>query len=167
MALTPQQLAALKAAIDADPILAAKPLNSDGYFETALALNTELATPDFYVWRTSISVADIMANGFDWTRVDNMTVGEARIWEFMTALGSIDPSKANIRAGVNEAFKGTAQDNSMRLVIFGHCQELATRTKKLFASGAGAPTTDAGTGPATPTVLAVTPIDVEAARALP
>lgn len=165
--LTAPQLALLRAEIDGDPALAAKPLNSDGYFETALALNTTPASPDFYVWRTSISVADIMSNGFDWTRVDNMTVGEARIWEFMTALGSIDPSKANIRAGVNEAFKGTAQDDSMRLVIFGHCQELASRTKKLFATGAGTSTTNDGVGPATPSVLSITPVDVEMARFLP
>lgn len=164
--LTAPQLAALKAEIDGDPVLAAKPLNSDGYFDTAVALNTQIAVPDFYVWRTSVSVAEIMSNGFDWTRVDNMTVGEARIWDFMTQLGSIDPSKANIRGGVNEAFKGTAQDDAMRLVIFGHCQEKASRTKKLFATGAGTSTSDAGIGPATPSVLQVNSLDIEMARAL-
>lgn len=165
--LTPEQLATLKAAIDGDPTLAAKPLNSDGYFDIATILNTELATPDFYVWKTSVPVNEIMGNNFDWTRVDNMTVGEARIWEFMTQLGSIDPSKANIRAGVNEAYKGTAQDTAMRLAIFGHCQKLATRAQKLFASGAGTTTTDAGIGPATMAVEQITASDVEQARALP
>lgn len=167
MALTAPQLAALKAAIDADPTLATKPLNSDGYFEIAQALNTELASPDFWVWRTAVSINEVMGNNFDWTRVDNMTVGESRIWEYMTQLGTIDPSKANIRAGVNEAYKGTAQDNAMRLAIFGHCQKLATRGQRLFAIGAGATTNDAGVGPATMAVEAVTTADVEQARALP
>lgn len=167
MALTPQQLATLKAAILADPVLAAKPLNGDGYFETAQILNTEIASPDFFVWKSNVSVLEIMGNGFDWTRVDNMTVGEARIWDFMTKLGFVDPSKASIRAGVNEAFKGAAQDNDMRLVIFGHCQERATRTKRLYATGAGTTTTDAGSGPGQVVIANVTPSDVQQARALP
>lgn len=165
--LTAPQLATLKAAIDADPVLAAKPLNSDGYFDIAVALNTQIATPDFFVWRSSVPVTEIMGNNFDWTRVDNMTVGESRIWEYMTQLGAIDASKANIRAGVNEAYKGTAQDNAMRLAIFGHCQKLATRTQKLFATGAGTTTTDAGTGPATAVIETISASDVEQARALP
>lgn len=55
MALTVPQLSTLKAAIDADPVLAAKPLNSDGYFEIAAVLNTELAAPDFWVWRSNVT----------------------------------------------------------------------------------------------------------------
>jgi hypothetical protein len=167
MALTQAQLATLKAAILADPVLAAKPMNSDGNFDIAVILNSQLATPDFFVWRPSVSVGEIMGNNFDWTRVDNMTVGESRIWEYMTQLGVIDPSKPNIRAGINEAYKGTAQDDAMRLAIFGHCQKLATRAQKLFATGTGTTTTDAGTGPATMAVESINASDVEAARNLP
>ena len=167
MSLTPAQLAALKAEINADPTLAAKPLNSDGDFEIALILNTVLAAPDFFVWRTNVSVNEIMGNGFDWTRVDNMTVGEARIWEFMTQLGRINPNLANVRAGVNEAFKGTAQDDTMRLAVYtNHLQEKATRIKKLFASGAGTTSSNVGVGPATVTVERIDPNDVLEARAL-
>jgi hypothetical protein len=167
MSLTNAQLQTLKAAIDGDPELAAKPLNGDGYFDIAAILNGTIASPDFYVWRTLVSVAEIMGNGFDWTRVDNMTVGESRIWEYMTQLGFINPNQANVRAGVNEAFKGTAQDNALRLAVFGHCQKLATRTERIFASGAGVPSSDVGVGPGTVTVASVTPLDVEQARALP
>jgi hypothetical protein len=105
--------------------------------------------PTFYVWRSSLDINEIMSNGFDWTRVDNMTVGEARIWQFMTQLGTINPSRANVRAGVNEAFKGTAQDNATRLSIFGHCQRPATRFERVFATGAGTTSDDIGTGPGT------------------
>jgi hypothetical protein len=165
--LTPQQLTTLKAAIDSDPALAAKPMNSDGYFDIAVILNTELEVPDFYVWRTSIFVNEIMGNGFDWERVDNMTVGEARIWDFMTKLGIINPAQTNVRAGVNEAFKGTAADDAMRLAIFGHCQKLATRAQKLFAAGSGTTSNESGIGPATMAVESITMTDVEAARLLP
>lgn len=165
--LTLQQLATLRAEIDADPVLAAKPMNGDGHFDIAVILNTELAAPDFFVWKSSVPVNEIMGNSFDWTRVDNMTVGESRIWEYMTQLGAIDASKANIRAGVNEAYKGTAQDDAMRLAIFGHCQKRATRGQKLFASGAGTTTTNAGVGPAVMVVETILAGDVQQARELP
>jgi hypothetical protein len=167
--LTPQQLATLKTAIDADPVLAAKPLNSDGYFEIAQALNTELASPDFWVWKSLVSQDEIMQNGFDWVRVDNLSVGKARIWEWMfdNAGATINPSKANVRAGIAEVWKGTAADNAVRQAVFNHCQRLATRAQKLFATGPGTTTSVDGVGPATMAVEAITMADVEAARALP
>ena len=165
--MTPAQLQTLKTAINADPALAAKPLNADGYFDIAQILNNTISVPDFFVWRTSVLVNEIMGNGFDWTRVDNMTVGEARIWDFMTKLGFINPNQANVRAGVNEAYKGTAQDDSMRLAIYGHCQEKATRTKRIFATGSGTTSDNIGVGPGTVVIETVTPLDVEQARALP
>lgn len=167
--LTPQQLATLKTAIDADPVLAAKPLNSDGYFEIAQALNSELASPDFWVWKSLVSQDEIMQNGFDWVRVDNLSVGKARIWEWMfdNASATINPSKANVRAGIAEVWKGTAADNAVRQAVFNHCQRLATRAQTLFAAGPGTTTSVDGVGPATMAVEAITMADVEAARALP
>jgi hypothetical protein len=37
----------------------------------------------FIAWRTLVSQDDIMQNGFDWTRVDNLSIGKARIWEWL------------------------------------------------------------------------------------
>lgn len=167
--LTQQQLSALKGEIDADPVLAAKPLNSDGYFDIAVALNSQLATPDFYVWRSSVTQDEIMQNGFDWVRVDNLSVGKARIWDWLfdNAATAISPSKANVRAGIAEVWKGTAADNAVRLAVFQHCQQRATRAQKLFAAGAGNATDQDGVGPATMAVEAVSMSDIEAARALP
>lgn len=145
--LTPQQLQTLKTAINADPVLAAKPLNSDGAFDIAAAFNLP-AVPDYYVWRTLVPTDEIMLNGFDWTRVDNLTVGKARIWEWMTQLGQLNPSQANVRAGVLAVFSA-AGDLANRNAVFGHCQRLATRAEKLFATGTGATTTDQGVGPST------------------
>ena len=146
--LTPAQNATLKAAILADQVLAAKPNNSDGNFEIAAAMNTQ-AAPDYYVWRTGVSVDGIMQNGFDWTRVDNLTVGKARIWDWMMRTGTINPSRSNVRAGVLAVF-GVAADLATRLAVFTHCQRLATRVEKLLVSaGSGTTTTEQGTGPAT------------------
>ena len=167
--LTPAQLATLKAAIDGDSALAAKPLNSDGYFDIAAILNGQLASPDFWVWRASVTQDEIMQNGFDWVRVDNLSVGKARIWEWLfdNAGTAINPSKANVRSGIAETWKGTAADNAVRLAVCQHCQQRATRAQKLFAAGAGNATDQDGIGPATMAVESVTLADVEAARALP
>ena len=96
-----------------------------------------------------------MQNGFDWTRVDNLSVGKSRIWEWMTTAKKVndefvfDPSKSNTRAGINEAWKGTSADLAVRAVVYSHCIRLATVAEKLFATGAGtAPDVD-GSGPAT------------------
>lgn len=147
MALTNAQLQSLKTAIAADPVLAAKPNTPDGAFDIAAAMNA-VATPDFFVWRSSVPTNEIMQNGFDWTRVDNLTTGKARIWEWMTDVAVIAPSQANVRAGILAVF-GTAGDLAMRQAIFGHCQRLAKRAEKLFATGAGTTVTEQGTGPAT------------------
>lgn len=136
MALSLEQLATLKAAILADPVLAAYPVGSDGSYEIALALNT-LADPAFVVWRTNVSVDEIMRNGMDWARVDNLTVGKARIWDWMTRLGTFNAAKANIRAGIDAAWVGMAADLAVRATIYTHCKRSATKAEKIFATGTG------------------------------
>jgi hypothetical protein len=143
--LTPAQNTALKAAIIADATLNAFVNNSDGAFGIAALLNAT-ASPDYYVWRTSVPMKEIMQNGFDWTRVDNLTIGKARIWDWMRGTGEVNPSQSNVRAGVLAVF-GTAGDLSTRLAVFQHCQRLATQAEKLFATGSGVTTTEQGAGP--------------------
>ena len=130
MALTPAQLTTLRNDILADPVLAAQPLNSDGADAIAQAYKL-LATPTFVVWLTSVPVDVIINNGFVWTAVDSLTVGKARIWDWMRASGSINPSKANVRQGLQDAF-GTSQPN-----IAQHLKREANRVERLFATGTG------------------------------
>lgn len=168
MELTTQQLQALKAAIEADPVLAAEPMNSDGAFAIAAALNKP-HEPAFYVWRTSVSQDEIMQNGFDWVRVDNLSVGKARIWEWLfdNSEAAINPSKPNVRAGISECWRGTAADLAVRLSVLQHCERPASRFERLFAVGAGTQTTVDAVGPAT--MALVGPIeyqDIERARSL-
>ena len=77
MALTQAQLATLNADIESDAILSAYPETADGAVEIATAYNLP-ASPPYYVWRTAAAVPELMGEGFDWTRVDNLTVGKAR-----------------------------------------------------------------------------------------
>lgn len=146
MALTSAQKTALKAAITADNVLKLIPNTPDGNFEIAAAFNAQ-ASPDFYVWKSEVDITEIMQNGFDWTRVDNLTVGKARIWEWMSIAGKVHPDQANVRSGILACFSA-AGDSATRLAAFNHCQRLATRAEKLFATGSGTTTTDQAVGPA-------------------
>lgn len=159
--LSTTQQQALKADINADPVLSAIPNTYDGAYDMAAKYNLA-ADPAFVVWRTNVPIDEIMRNGMDWARVDNLTVGKARIWEWMSRLGYFDASKVNIRAGIDAAWVGTAADLAVRAVIYTHCKRNATRVEKLFATGTG---TDAA--PATMTVEGtINYADVYAARNL-
>lgn len=145
--LTTEQLVVLKNAIQADPAFAPfLAVGDDG--SIAAAFNVK-ASPVFYVYRDSVSQDEIMGNGFDWVRVDNLSVGKARIWEWLFANDnrSINPSKPNVRAGIVECWKGTAADVAVRTSVFSHCQREATRGEKLFATGNGTSIDENGNGP--------------------
>lgn len=134
--LTSQQLVTLKADIEADPAFTGLPQNSDSAFLIATSYNM-IAVPDFIVWKTSVSVDEIMRNGMDWARVDNLSVGKARIWEWLGKLGTFDASKPNIRAGIDAAWVGTAADLAVRAAVYVHCKRQAKRIEKLYATGTG------------------------------
>lgn len=108
----------------------------DVYEPIALWYNG-LADPAFIVWKTNVVVDEIMRNGMDWARVDNLSVGKARIWEWMSRLGSFDASKPNIRAGIDAAWVGAAADLAVRAAVFVHCKRSATYFEKIFATGTG------------------------------
>lgn len=134
--MTPEQTATLKAAILANPTLAALPMTSGGALVIAEAMNLP-ADPAFIVWKTSVSIEEIMRNGMDWARVDNLTVGKARIWDWLGRLGVFNAAKSNVRAGIDAAWVGTAADLAVRASVYVHCKRAATVVEKLFATGTG------------------------------
>ena len=138
MSLTTQQQATLKAFVEADATLNLIPHTQDGAWSVAEALKSA-ATPEFTVWRTSVTQDEIMLNGFDWTRVDNLTVGPARVWEWLFNNGnrSINPSKINVRAGIDAVWKGGAADLAVRAAVYVHCKRSANVLEKLFSTGTG------------------------------
>lgn len=157
--LTGPQQQTLKAFIANTSALNAYPNTLDGAWEIATLLNL-VATPDFIVWKTNVAIDEIMRNGMDWARVDNLSVGKARIWEWMTKLNTINAAKPNIRAGIDAAWVGTAADLAVRAAVYVHCKRTATVVEKLFATGTGS---DAS--PATMVLEgAISPQDVYDAR---
>lgn len=106
---------------------------------TLANLYNQTATPSCIVWRSSVTLDEIMQNGFDWTRVDNLGTGPARIWEWMfnNQSRSFNPAKPNVRAGIEAVWRGTAADLAVRAAVYVHCKRPALRIEKLFASGLG------------------------------
>jgi hypothetical protein len=137
--LTDQQKATLKAYILADPVLA--PLTSGpgtDFNSIALALNAD-ASPAFTVWRTSISRRDCQSEGFDWTQADNLTTGQARVWDWLFDgdSQSMNPSESGKRAGVSECWKGTAAKVANATFVLNQCKRSATQAEKVLATGTG------------------------------
>lgn len=133
--LNAQQLLALKNDIIANPTYDAMRLIGQDQ-ELADIYNTPTAT---ICWRTSVTQDEIMQNGFNWTRVDNLSIGKARIWEWLfdNSEKIINPSKANVRDGIDQTWIGTAADLAVRAVIYTHCKRPATKLESLFATGTG------------------------------
>lgn len=160
-----EQLATLRANIDAETdagFVAAREAGNNGLM---LEWYNAPASPTFYVYRPSVTADEIMQNGFDWVRVDNLSVGKARIWEWMfdNQSRAIDAGKGNVRAGIVECWKGTAADVAVRVAVFSHCQRAASRVEKLFATGNGTTISETGNGPGTLAVIG--PISIDDIRA--
>lgn len=146
--LTDTQQQTLKTAILAQPELA-QLVEDKVYSAIADWLNAQ-DPANWTVWKTAVHQDEIMQNGFDWVQVDNLTVGKARIWEWMfdNERNAINPSKLNVRAGIDEAWKGTAAMLAVRAQVYTHCKRLASRLEKLFSTGTGSDAVPAtlGTG---------------------
>lgn len=143
--LTSQQQATVKAYVQADAILNSIPHTADGAYAIADALALA-ASPAFIVWRTDTDPDEIMKNGMDWTRVDNLSVGKARIWDWLIRLGIINASKVNVRAGIDAVWVGTAADLAVRANVYVHCKRSANVIEKLLATGTGSDASPATMG---------------------
>ncbi len=140
--LTPAQNSTLKAYILNTPELNAIPNNTDGAFAIAAILNQD-ASPAWVVWRTNVTRKEILQNGFDWTRLDNLSVGKARVWTDIFVDGTINPSKPNVRTGIESVWVGTAPDLAVRAAVYVHCKMNASEAQKLFSTGTGSDVTPA------------------------
>jgi hypothetical protein len=130
------QALALKAYIMADSTLAAWYATGRMAEEVANALNLPQA-PEWVVWKSQVSWADIMGNGMDWERVVQLTVGEARAWDWLFIGGVMQPHKINIRAGIDRVWSGTAPMLAVRATVYTHCKRAATRAEKALSTGTG------------------------------
>lgn len=157
--LTTAQLTAIKAEIVADPVLNALPNGADQAFAIADALNAA-ASPDYIVWQTSVP-SQTLFDAIVWANLtpqDAPTTGTDLVWlnramacqgkqfnlqTILTGRESINPSKANIRAGLQDALTQIPSGASGTLRSAGWTavqtamQRKATRAEKVLATGLG------------------------------
>lgn len=160
--MTNPQLTILKAAIVADPVLNAKPNDSDGNTEIAAAFNLD-AAPAFTVWKTNVSITKVGDNIVATELAGLSTLNATRLQTIAVfSTEGVNPSLADRRAFFDDVFSG-AGGTATRAKLLVLWKRLATRAEKLFATGTGS---DAS--PATVTFEGkITFTDVEAARQLP
>ena len=144
--LTPAQQQTLRDAIAADPQLAAQPMNADGHFAIAQAMN-DTASPDFWVWRTSVTKDELVAKvgpdgtTFSWTGAGYITRSQGERDAFnaiFDSRGAVNASLANVRQAFADIFSGnTAPAPANRTHLLAVSRRKATRAEKLFATGTG------------------------------
>jgi hypothetical protein len=136
--LTDPQKLIIKTYVEQDPTLSQLAPSADNAFAIAAALQA-IADPAFIVWRSSVTQDEITQNGFDWAQADNLSVGQARIWEWLfdNSASAMNPSKPNVRAGISECWKGTAAKVAVATAVFVHCKRPANILEKLLATGTG------------------------------
>lgn len=102
--------------------------------DAAAAQLNALASPAYLAWQSSVTLPNVQAAlGFDWTRVDNLSVGKARIWDWMfNATDTMQPWRANYRVGINSVWVGTQADLDVRTAVNGACQRAVTVFEKLY-----------------------------------
>lgn len=165
--MTPAQNAALKAAILADPVLAAQPSDGDGLNFIADALNA-VATPDYIVWRKAVSRHEILTGTsslgttFAWAGGAYITRNQGErdaFREMFNSTGTVDPSLDSIKAAFADIFSGAGGAGN-RTHIDAMSKRKALRIEKILATGNGAFSTPSTLG----FEGAITPNEVDTAR---
>ena len=123
--------------------------------ETAGTLNA-LATPSFWVWRTSVTKDEIVGQtsqdgtNFAWTANGFITrsAGEqAAFREIFAADGTCNPSRANVRQAFQDIFSGTGNAAANRTHLLASARRQATVAEKLLSTGTGSTGSPAMMGP--------------------
>lgn len=153
--LTNAQAIILRDAIAADPVLSVLTSTPDNNVTIANAFNTN-ATPDFYVWRTSVSVEDVQ-NAIIYA---NMTPAQSpdgtqqwankalhaqgkqfNLQNLILGRDFINPSRTNVRAAFQDCLTGlpTKSDGTNQAAgwtaVEAAFKRLTTRVEKLFVTG--------------------------------
>ena len=133
--MTPEQTALLRPVVQAEASLAeARRTGDDGAI--ARWLNAP-ASPAFIVWKTRVTREVVLGSGFDFTQVDNLTVGQARIFDWLFESGVMNPSLPSRHTAILEAWKGTPAKVAVGTYVLSQCKRSATRAEKVLANGTG------------------------------
>ena len=140
MPLTTEQVATLRAAILADPALAA--WRQERRDDMIADYYNQPASPAFSVWRNDVRVEEI-GNAWVGTDIDGMSALNMQRLQLLLASspsGVFDMTRADRRAGFEGPF-GTTVNNASRVAMRAAWKRTLTRVERLFASGTGSDAT--------------------------
>lgn len=186
--MTPEQLAAIKADILANPDLNAQPATSGGAYEIARLYNLP-ASPDFVVWRTDAPV-DAILDAINWSlytpsdapdgtatftnRLLAIQTKQMNLQNMLIGRSSINAAKPNIRGGLRDAViavpagaggASVSPGGASGATVLANCIRKATRIEKVLATASqGSDTTGTTTARVMGFEGAITSDDVQAAR---
>ncbi len=133
MALTQQQLAALKAHILANGEVS-NFVSSGDMGAVAEWYNAE-HSPAFITWKTSLSKSEIR-EAVNWAEVVALTPNGLMAFQILTNTDEINPSDDDIRAAFATIFTGAGGTNS-RNALTAAAKRHASRVERVFATGTG------------------------------
>lgn len=168
--MTNEQLAALKAHIDASADLNVHPNTPDGNFEVARLLNLP-ASPAFYVFRSSAGVDEIIGgiSAPEYLDESKVTPAARDLLRLMLHNGTFDPQPDESRSKIISIFPASAPNS--RAGILSACTRQANRAESVLAENATGPGGGNGSARTSSALLAfegtVSRQDVETARNLP
>lgn len=109
------------------------------------AAYSALASPTFWVYRTSLSRTEVQnqlspdSTLWNWTAYINRSQGERDAWrELFSGPGqTMDASRPNIQPAIDNIFSGTGIAAQQRAHVTAWLRRPATRIEKLLATGTG------------------------------
>jgi hypothetical protein len=150
--MTPAQLATLKSDIAANSASYPGAIEQRDGGLIAAFYNAQ-ASPDFYVWRTDVTRAEIYntspqpeASLWNWSLYKAQSVTEQNAWTQMFMGDAANFAMSNLRAGVSTIFTGSAQQNAQAAHVLAVGRRKATRGEKLLATGTGSTASPATMG---------------------
>lgn len=132
--LTTAQIATLKADILANPDLNSKPNSGDGADAIAMLYNA-VAAPDYWVFRSSVGVAEL-GDAIDATELVGLTTGKLTQLQVLLGFGALNPSLLNRRSALDQIFSASS-GTITRPALAVLWRRKATRLEKLLATGSG------------------------------
>lgn len=134
MALTPAQLATLKAAILAETDPAFVAARTNGQTSLMAAFYNGEASPAFYVWR-KVYTPDMIADAIDAgiTQLDALTASkrDSLLW---WASRAHDASLAQTQAAMNDL---CGSQNTLKTALLNGGKRKVTRAERLYVTGTG------------------------------
>ncbi|MBC7964231.1 MAG: hypothetical protein H7Y05_14965 [Steroidobacteraceae bacterium] len=129
--LTPAQKVILRTMVMSDPTITAIVAAADD-IAIAAWLNTPVVEK---CWKTSMDISEVH-DIMDWTEFIGRSVGEKAAFTCMFVMGFVNPSRPNIRSGLNDIFSGTgAKPIALRAAFLTIMQRPMTRAEKTVATG--------------------------------